>query len=138
MEIVDHGPKHPTILVCECGGSALPEGLAGCRAPVLRYESLDRLFEDRDPDSVEILILHTRKGPSGVALAAITQLALEHPGMQKVAVLEDSPSIPMAKQLTACGFDLVQRDRESEEPLDLGLLIERMQERTAWAARRLG
>ncbi|MEJ2187331.1 MAG: hypothetical protein P8Z36_15575, partial [Gemmatimonadota bacterium] len=79
-------------------------------------------------------VLHCRPLPKGVLLAALGRMHVEYPGMQKVAVMDSPPPLPIAEYLTACGVDLIWTQKGDGDVGHLGEVLERMYERTRWAA----
>ena len=124
-----------TVLISEEGDSVLEDRLSQCRAPVLRFTTMEALMDSEALESVGVLILHTRSAPRGVLLARLAQIALDHPGMQKVALMEGVLSLPLAKHLTACGFRIVRDEAEGGDESFLPHLVDEMRDRGGWMAR---
>lgn len=123
-----------TVLISEDADPILEDCLSKCRAPVRRYATMEDLMVSESLDTVDVLILRTRSAPRGVLLARLAQIALDHPGMQKVALMEGVPSLPLAKHLTACGFRIIHDDVGGENQ-SLPLLVDQMTDRSGWMAR---
>ena len=82
--------------------------------------------------SVAVLVIDTRPQPKGVLLAALGRMNVEYPAIQKIAVLDGPPSLPVASYLTSCGVDLVWSG-SGEENLDkLATVVDRTYARTKW------
>ncbi len=114
---------------------SLAQRLASPGRRVACYGSMDELLRDEPVMAMEALVVQCREVPNGVLLAALGRLAVEHPGLPKVAVLESAPPLPVASYLTACGVDLVWP--EVEEGTDrLATLVARIHEGTKWIAMR--
>jgi hypothetical protein len=122
-----------TVLISEDADPVLEDCLSKCRAPVRRYETMQDLMDSEALDGVDVLILRTRSTPQGVLLAWLAQIALDHPGMQKLALMEGVPSLPLAKHLTACGFRIIQD--QGKEQQSLPGLVDQMTDRSGWMAR---
>lgn len=93
------------------------------------YTSLEQLFDEHPPGSIPVLIFHLHERPKGSLLAAIGRLAVEHPGMQKVAVTEAPLPLEVAGYLTACDVDLVPWERDEQDAGRLASVVTRMHER---------
>lgn len=123
-----------TVLISEDADPVLEDCLSKCRAPVRRYETMEELMNSEALDGIDVLILRTRSTPRGVLLAWLAQIALDHPGMQKLVLMEGVPSLPLAKHLTACGFRIIH-DKGGEEKQSLPGLVDEMTDRSGWMAR---
>jgi hypothetical protein len=123
-----------TVLISEDADPVLEDCLSKCRAPVRRYETMEELLGSEALDGVDVLILRTRSQPRGVLLAWLAKIALDHPGMQKVVLMEGVPSLPLAKHLTACGFRIIHDDG-GKESRSLPGLVDQMTDRSGWMAR---
>ncbi len=93
------------------------------------YTSLERLFDEHPPGSIPVLILHLQERPKGSLLVVIGRLAVEHPGMPKVAVTEGPLPLEVAGYLTACDVDLVPWERDGQDAGELASVVTRMHER---------
>jgi hypothetical protein len=98
------------------------------------FASMEELVQARPLSSIGVLVLHFRPAPKGVLLAALGRMNVEFPGMQKVAVMDSTPPLPIAEYLTACGVDLFWTHEAKGGVGDLGAFVERMYERTRWLA----
>jgi hypothetical protein len=79
-------------------------------------------------------VLHFRPLPKGILLATLGRMSVEYPGMEKVAVLDGPPPLPIAEYLTACGVRLLW-DGTTEEGTDrLASIVDMLHERTGWIA----
>jgi hypothetical protein len=119
--------------------------LSRCRRPVTWYPSLEELLKEQSPSSIGVLIIHAQNHPPGVLLANMARLAVTYPGIQKIAVINDPPSLPLAKQLAACGFEFISPhlfpDPEASEPESRDPLVEtvdRLLEQSPWVTRPVG
>ncbi len=115
---------------------SLAERLTKPGRRVACYGSMDELLRDEAVTAMEALVVQCRDVPNGVLLAALGRLAVEHPGLPKVAVLESAPPLPVASYLTACGVDLVWPESVEAGTDRLATLVERIHEGTKWIALR--
>ena len=115
---------------------SLAERLARPGRRVACYDSLEDLVRDEPVSAIEVLVLQWREMPNGVLLAALGRMTVDHPGLQKVAVMDSAPPLPVASYLTACGVDLVWPGRSEDGPDRLSTLVERIHEGTEWIATR--
>jgi hypothetical protein len=84
--------------------------------------------------TISVLVLHFRPLPKGIVLATLGRMTLEYPAMQKVAVLDGPPPLPIAEYLTACGVKLLW-DGATEEGADLlASVVNTLHERKQWIA----
>jgi hypothetical protein len=102
-----------TVVICE------PDEGPGLRARVGADQDRPALilpFGDlpggADPRHIRVLALHSRGQPPGLVLALVARWAVEFPWMQRVAVFDVPPSLPVATQLARSGFWLIQSDRD--------------------------
>lgn len=98
------------------------------------YTSLEELVREQPLSSVAVLVFFFSPLPKGVMLPIIARMALEYPSMQKVVVMEDRPSLPLAEYLTACGADLIWAKPRENDPEQLASVLDRMHERIQWVA----
>ncbi len=115
---------------------SLAERLAKPGLRVVWYGSMDALLRGEPVAALEALVVQCREVPNGVLLAALGRLAVEHPGLPKVAVLESMPPLAVASYLTACGVDLVWPESVEAGTDRLATLVERIHEGTKWIALR--
>lgn len=129
-------PRQETILLSDgTGGRGRSAerrlSLGGAR----RLESVAELAEPSLLPSVAVLVLDSWTVPSGRLLAALGRLSVEHPGIQKVALLSADPPLPVATYLTSCGVHILL-DRSDDESGADGLLtavIASLKERARWS-----
>jgi hypothetical protein len=93
------------------------------------YTSLEQLLSEHAPGSIPVLILHLHSRPKGSLLVVIGRLAVEHPGMQKVALTEVPLPLEVAGFLTACDVDLVSIKPGGHDASQLASIVSRMHER---------
>jgi len=115
-------------------GPQLAAELAPADREVAWFTSVEDLVRARPLSSIAVLVLHFRPLPKGVVLAALGRMSVEYPAMQKVAVMDSAPPLPIAEYLTACGVTLYWTQAVGEGGADLGEFVERMHERTRWLA----
>lgn len=124
-----------TVLLSDAeAGPDLAAQLAAADEEIAWFGSVEDLVRTRPLSSVAVLVLHFRPLPKGVLLAALGRMSVEYPGMQKVAVIDRPPPLPVVEYLTACGVDLYWERTGNGRGGDLGALLERMHERTRWVA----
>jgi hypothetical protein len=129
-----HETESTVLLSDPEAGPDLAAELAPADHEIAWFTSMEELVRARPLSSIAVLVLHCRPLPKGVLLAALGRMNLEYPGMQKVAVMDGPPPLPIAEYLTACGVDLIWAQKGAEGVGDLGALLERMYERTRWLA----
>lgn len=99
------------------------------RCRVECYTSLERLLREHPPGSIPVLIFHLHARPKGSLLVVIGRLAVEHPGIQKVALTEAPLPLEVAGYLTACDVDLVPMEPDGRDASQLASVVTRMHER---------
>ncbi len=125
------------VVLSESGAvSSLAERLMRAGGRVACYGSMAELLRDEPIPAMQALVVHCREAPNGVLLAGLGRLAVEHPGLPKVAVLEGAPPLAVASYLTACGVELVWPDSVEAGTDRLATLVERIHEGTKWIALR--
>ncbi len=125
------------VLLSEADARAsLAERLARPGRRVACYESMADLVRREPASTIEVLVVQCRDTPNGLLLAALGRLAVEHPGLPKVALLTNEPPLAVASYLTACGVDLVWPDAVEEGTDRVATLVERIHEGTKWIAMR--
>lgn len=124
-----------TVLLSDAEGApGLAARLAARTGPAAWYPSVAEMVQRQPLSSVSVLVLHFRPLPKGILLALLGRMSLEYPGMEKVAVLDAPPPLPIAEYLTACGVRLLW-DGTSEAGTDrLAAIVDKLHERTGWIA----
>lgn len=124
-----------TVLLSDAEGApGLAARLAASTGPAAWYSSLNEMVRRQPLSTISVLILHFRPLPKGILLATLGRMNLEYPAMQKVAVLDGEPPLPIAEYLTACGVSLFC-DGATEDGTDrLASVVNRLHERTRWIA----
>ncbi len=124
----------PVVLLSESEAApSLAQRLASRGHPPVWYRSIQDLLRGQPLSSVSALVVLSRPLPRGILLAALGRMTLEYPAMQKVAVMEMPPPLPMAEYLTACGVDLVWGTGE-DTLKRLDAVMDSVHERAGWIA----
>lgn len=108
--------------------AALQEGTEEPRC----FSSLTELLGCEPLSSIGVFVLHSKPVPRGMILVTLGRLNLEYPGMQKVALLEGVPPLPVAEYLASCGVDILLEERSEDGPELLGASLDKLRERTRW------
>ncbi len=119
----------PVVLLSD---SAAAPTLAARLAPARWYASVEELVRKQPLSSVSVLVVESPRQPRGTLLVMLGRINIEYPGMQKVAVMDGAPPLPIAEYLTACGVDLVWTGTGEERIEQLAAVVNRMHERTSW------
>lgn len=98
------------------------------------YGSLEELARGEALSGVDVLVVASRPAVNGLLLAALGRMSVDHPEIQKVAVLDGPPALPVAGFLTACDVDLVWAGTEEERMERVASIVAQMRERKAWIA----
>lgn len=114
------------------GARLLAERLVPKTGPIAWYANMEELIHDKSLSSIGVLVVHAKPQPSGVLLAALGRMNVEYPAMQKVAVLDEAPSLPVAGFMAACGVNLIWPGSNDEGIDQLAAAVNRMHERTTW------
>ena len=121
------------MVLCEKAEQAeLNREFASWAGEASAYDELSDLLEEHPPESIGVLAVHARRQPPGALLATLTRWAVEFPWIQKVAVLDDSPTLPIAKELTRSGFWLVRADGSDGPATSLCRALEVLSAQQAW------
>lgn len=124
-----------TVLLSNAEGApGLARRLAARTGPAAWYPSLNELVRRQPLSTISVLVLHFRPLPKGVLLATLGRMNLEYPAMQKVAVLDGPPPLPIAEYLTACGVSLLCADATDDGTDRLASVVHGLHERTRWIA----
>jgi len=102
--------------------------------PAAWYASVGELLTKRALSSVSVLVLRCHALPKGSLLATLGRMHVEYPGMQKVAVLDEAPPLPIAEYLTSCGVSLLWNGGSEEDAERLASVVSQLHERTRWIA----
>lgn len=114
--------------------SRLAAQLAPRTRPVTWYASVDALVRAQPLSSVAVLIVQSATLPSGALLVTLGRMNIEYPAIQKVAVMDAAPPLPVAEYLTACGVNLVWEGSGEEKMEKLVAVVDRLRERRKWTA----
>ncbi len=100
------------------------------------YTTLEELLRARPLSSIAMLVVVSHPLPKGILLMMLGRIALEYPAMQKVAVMDAAPPLPIAEYLTSCGVDMVWTESGSgEDTIErLAAVVHDMNERSQWIA----
>ena len=123
--------NRPTVLLSD---SAAAPSLAARLGPATWYSRVEDLVRAQPLSSVGVLVVDSPAQPLGMLLLMFGRMNVEYPAMQKVAVMDGPPPLPVAEYLTACGVDLVWRGSGEERIEQLAMVVNRMQQRTCWLA----
>lgn len=108
--------------------------LAARSGPPACYASFGELIRTQPLSSISVLVLHFHPLPKGALLATLGRMNVEYPGMQKVAVLDEPPPLPIAEYLTACGVSMLWNNNPEEGAERLASVVNQLHERTRWIA----
>lgn len=125
-------PKDVVVLSDSEGVHLLTERLTPKAGSVAWYANVEDLIHAQSLSSIAVLVVHARPQPNGVLLATLGRMNVEYPAMQKVAVMEEAPSLSVARYMAACGVDLIWTGSQNESIDQLAAVVDRMYERTAW------
>lgn len=127
--------QESTVLLSDTeGASPLANHLGADAEPTECYGSVAELLRQQPLSSIAVLVLHFHPLPKGSVLATLGRMNVEYPAIQKVAVLEASPPLPIAEYLTSCGVDILVDGTTEEIAGQLVEIVNRMRERTRWIA----
>ncbi|HEX6558187.1 MAG TPA: hypothetical protein VF021_01970 [Longimicrobiales bacterium] len=121
--------NQPTVLLSDSEAAAL---LAARLAPATCYSRVEDLVREQSLSSVTVLVVDSPRQPLGMLLVMLGRMNVEYPAMQKVALMDGPPPLPIAEYLTACGVDLVWTGSGEERIEQLAAVVGRMHERTSW------
>lgn len=121
--------NQPVVLLSD---SAAAPSLAAKLAPATCYSRVEDLVREQPLSSVAVLVLDAPNQPLGTLLVILGRMNVEYPSMQKVALMDGPPPLPIAEYLTACGVDLVWTGSGEERIEQLAAVVSRMHARTSW------
>lgn len=123
----------PVVVLSEADDArAITARLQSSAGDVRWFANVEDLVQQQQLSSVSMLVFEAHAQPQGLLLVALGKMNLEYPAMQKVALLDEEPSLPVARYLTACGVDLICAPSDEERIDRLAVAVDRMQERTKW------
>lgn len=108
--------------------------LAETARPAACYASVGEMVEKQPLSSIAVLVLHWATAPKGTLLATLGRMNVEYPGIQKVAVVDEPPPLPIAEYLTSCGVSLLWNGHSEEGARRLASVVHQLHERTRWIA----
>ena len=129
--------KRSTVLLSKREGrTALARTLGSPRDPARCVESVGDLVRRQPLNSVAVLVLDPGSIPAGILLADVGRLHVEHPGVQKLALLDEDPPLEVVTYLTSCGVDILRRgaDEEADGGERLAAVLDDLRERARWSA----
>lgn len=103
-------------------------------APATCYASVGEMVTSQPLSTISVLVLRWGSAPKGTLLATLGRMNVEFPGMQKVAVLDEAPPLPIAEFLTSCGVSLLWNNNSEEGAEKLASVVHQLHERTRWIA----
>lgn len=121
----------PVVLLSD---TAAASTLAARLGPATCYSRVEDLVREQPLSSVGVLVVDSAQQPLGTLLVMFGRMNVEFPMMQKVALMDGPPPLPIAEYLTACGVDLVWTGSGDERIEQLAAVVSRMHERTSWLA----
>jgi len=124
-----------TVLLSDADAApTLAADLAAVRGPAACYSSVAELVRWHSLSSISVLVLYFQALPKGILLAILGRMNVEYPAMQKVALMDEQPPLPIAEYLTACGVNLLWNAATPEGRQKLASVINNLHESTPWIA----
>ncbi|HSW31191.1 MAG TPA: hypothetical protein VLH75_17020 [Longimicrobiales bacterium] len=124
-----------TVLLSEAeDASRLVAELSARTGPAAWYANVGEMLTERPFSSVSVLVLHGHTLPKGTLLATLGRMHVEHPEIQKVAVLDEEPPLPIAEYLASCGVSLLWNGNSEEGADRLASVVNQLHEKTRWIA----
>ena len=124
-----------TVLLSEAAdASRLVAELSARTGPAAWYANVGDMLTERPFSSVSVLVLHGHTLPKGTLLATLGRMHVEHPEIQKVAVLDEEPPLPIAEYLASCGVSLLWNGNSEEGADRLASVVNQLHEKTRWIA----
>jgi hypothetical protein len=124
-----------TVLLSDAEAApSLAADLAAVSGPAECYSSVAELVRRHPLSSISILVLYFQALPKGILLAILGRMHVEYPGMQKVALMDEQPPLPIAEYLTECGVNLLWNATTPEGRQQLASVINNLHEGTPWIA----
>ena len=124
-----------TVLLSDAEGApGMAARLAARTGPAAWYPNVAELVRRQPLSSISVLVLHFRPLPKGILLATLGRMSLEYPAMQKVALMDAPPPLPIAEYLTACGVKLLWDGATEEGAEELASVVNTLHEMTRWIA----
>ena len=124
-----------TVLLSEATDAPrLMAELSARTGPAAWYANVGDMLTERPFSSVSVLVLHGHTLPKGTLLATLGRMHVEHPEIQKVAVLDEEPPLPIAEYLASCGVSLLWNGNSEEGADRLASVVNQLHEKTRWIA----
>ena len=108
--------------------------LAARTGPATCYANVGELMRKQRLSTISILVLRCGSVPKGTLLATLGRMNVEYPGIQKVAVLDEPPPLPIAEYLASCGVSQLWNGNSAEGAQRLASVVNQLHERTRWIA----
>ena len=131
-EVTTRTPGSTVLLSDAAAAPSLAADLAATSGPAACYSSVTELVKKHPLSSIAILVLYFQALPKGMLLAILGRMSVEYPAMQKVALLDEQPPLPIAGYLTACGVNLLWNAATPEGKQRLASVINNLHEGTPW------
>ena len=119
-------------------GEALSRAIVERGMDAAWCRDLEELLRGHPLPSLSVLVMHLDPGRKGPLLLAVGRLAVEYPGLQKVAIVEDPLSLPVAVYLTACAVELVRARLDLSSLDGIASAVGQARERQAWSLAATG
>lgn len=127
-------PNSTVVLSDAAAASFLAADLAAESGPAACYSSVSELVKKHPLSSISILVMYFQALPKGMLLAILGRMNVEYPAMQKVALLDEQPPLPIAEYLTACGVSLFWNAATPEGRQRLASVINNLHQGIPWIA----
>ncbi|HKJ02046.1 MAG TPA: hypothetical protein VJ997_06310 [Longimicrobiales bacterium] len=127
-------PSSTVLLSDAATAPSLAADLAAASGPAACYSSVAELVKKHPLSSISILVLYFQALPKGILLAILGRMSVEYPAMQKVALLDEQPPLPIAEYLTHCGVNLLWDVATPEGRQQLASVVNHLHEGTPWIA----
>ena len=131
-EVTTLGPGSTVLLSDAATAPSLAAQLTAESGPATYYSSVAELVKKHPLSSISILVLYFQALPKGILLAILGRMNVEYPAMQKVALMDEQPPLPIAEYLTACGVNLLWDAATPEGKQRLASVINNLHEGTPW------
>jgi len=102
--------------------------------PAEWYPSVADLMKEHPLSSVSVLVFYFQALPKGLLLAILGRMHVEYPAIQKVALMDEAPPLPIAEYITACGANLLWGAATPEGKQRLASMVNNLNEGVPWIA----
>lgn len=96
-------------------------------------KSMGEMLRDHPPPTLSVFVIHIDRDRKGPLLVAAGWMALEHPQVQKIAIVGEPLTLPIATYLTACSVEVVRARLEPSEVEHVVSVVSQASQRRAWA-----